>query len=223
MSTLHHRASRDDSADRVHPPSTVFLDAAADARNLSRDALAAGVDLFQSIIADPEAGPVERYLAAERLHAFDEETASRDLVDRLATGQATPHDRNCGAWDALREAVKQRVEVPDVLAIAGVPLRRAGASRGRPEFCGPCPRCEAGDDRLRAWAGPSGRCWCRVCEWSADVIGVASLITRTGQFRDCVRWLANYAGIPAPEPLPAPNTTASAGIFEFRNGKLVPR
>jgi hypothetical protein len=184
------------NADR---PSWVYLDAQADARNLSRDALDAGCELFRSIVNDPDACDVELFNASERLRAFNEELARRDRVARSLTGT---HDRDRDleheAWGRLVAIVKERVSVPDILVQAGVPMVRTGTSRGRQEFHGPCPVCGTGDDRLIAWAGPSGRVWCRRCGWSTDAIGAASLIAGS-DFHACVRLLAEHAGIEVPD------------------------
>lgn len=222
MCIVHdHRSSRDESP-TLDRSSLVYFAAQADARNCSRDAIEAGISLFREIVNDPEADPFEVFNAAERLRAFTEEIGSRDRVARLATGTATRNDRSSKGWNALRDIVKERVEVPDILILAGLPMTRTGSSRGRQEWHGPCPKCRDGVDRLMAWSGPYGRVWCRECGWSGDVVSAASLIAGP-EFRDCLRHLADHAGIPAPEPYPAPKTIASAGSFEFRGGKVVSR
>lgn len=175
--------------------SHVFIDARADARNTSRDALHAFAGTFAIIADDPEADPFERLNAGERLRAFSQEIADRDRVDRITKGAATRFDDDYEEWLDLAKGVKERVEVPDILQLAGLPMRRAGVSRGRVEWCGPCPVCGEGDDRLRAWDGPNGTLWCRRCRWSTDVIGAASLIIPNHHFRDCVRFLAEYAAL----------------------------
>lgn len=180
----------------IHPPSLVFREAQADARNLSRDVLEAGLDLFESIANESDGDPFERFNASERLRAFIQERDRRDRVDRLTPDQTRRRDRDREAWGSIRDLVKGRVSVPDVLQLAGVPLRRAGTSRGREEFCGPCPLC-GGEDRLRAWSGPAGRLWCRQCRWSTDVIGAASLLAGD-DFHDCVKFLAERAGLAVP-------------------------
>jgi hypothetical protein len=175
--------------------SAVSLDAAADAQGYSRDALEAAIDAFADVADDTDADEVERYLAGERLGAFLRELARRDRVARLRTGTGTKSDQKYLHWKTLTTIVRERCETPDILRLAGVDMRPAGRSRGRAEWCGPCPVCGTGDDRLRAWSGPGGRLWCRVCRWSGDVITAASLITNTGQFRDAVGFLADLAAV----------------------------
>ncbi len=182
----------------LEPPSLVFDDAAADARWATPDQLASGVDLLKSIADDPEADPFETYNAQERLRAFEREISRRNRVARLSAGTSTANDRTYEAWTALARAVRERVEVPQIIQLAGIPMTRTGTSRGRDEWHGPCAVC-GGDDRLIAWSGPSGRLWCRKCGWSGDVIAAASLIVKTGSFRDCVGWLAEYVGLEVPE------------------------
>lgn len=174
---------------------TAYDYAAADARTYSRDALEASCEALASVVDDPECDPVEIILASDRLRAFNEETSRRERVNRLTTGTATQADRTHVAWIELALLVRERCETPDVLQLAGLPMRRTGTSRGQEEWHGPCPVCGEGDDRLIAWSGPKGRLWCRVCGWSSDVIGAASLVVKTGNFRDSVRFLAEYAGL----------------------------
>ena len=177
---------------------TTYDDAQADARWAALDALSSGVDLFRSIADDPEAHEFERLNATDRLRAFNEEIARRERVGRITNGTATRLDGEHVAWIELALLVRERVETPDILMLAGLPMRRTGTSRGREEWHGPCPVCGEGDDRLIAWSGPNGRLWCRVCGWSSNVIGAASFIVKTGSFRDCVRFLATYSGLEAP-------------------------
>jgi len=183
-----------------HPPeSTTHREAVACARHMSPDALAAWRDVLAVDVADPDPdypGPTGRHLAAERLRAVDGELARRERVARIAGGAATPADRAHEDWRELARVVSERVAVPDVLIACGVPMHPVGysARRGAVEYAGPCPLC-AGTDRLRAWHGPDGRCWCRRCSWSADAIAVAqSLAPGCQGFRDAVQWLATMAG-----------------------------
>lgn len=178
--------------------STVFLDACADARNATSDVLTAGIELFELSTRDPDASDVERHLASERLAAFEQELDRRDRVSRLTPGQASRSAREHRAWTALARAVRERVEVPGILVMAGVPMTRTGTSRGREEWHGACPICATGKDRLVAWAGPNGRVWCRRCRWSGDVVAVVSLIVGP-DFRASVAYLAELAGLGVPD------------------------
>lgn len=201
-------------------PSLVYLDAVADFGAASSDAIEAYLESVSHVLADPSADPVEQHLAAERSRAAEVELNHRRAVAQLRSGTATEHDRSREQWTALARMVREKVEVPTVLRLAGIDLRPAGRSRGRDEYSSPCPLC-GGADRLRCWSGASGRLWCRRCAWSTDVIGAASLIAGPN-FRDILRWLADYAGIPVPEARSTANVTPSDS-FEFRRGKMVDR
>lgn len=204
--SLNHRQHPEASA--IHPEvnergyesvfnqrSFVREDAAADARYSSRDALNAGIALSTDIVNDTEADPIEIDRATIRLREYGDELAKRQSCDRATNGRATQQDREVVAWDRLRDAVLESVDTPEVLQLAGIPMRRTGHSRGREEWHGPCPICGGGEDRLIAWSGPRGRLWCRRCGWSGDAIGAASLIVGTGQYRDALRWLANLVNV----------------------------
>ncbi|MBA3274846.1 MAG: hypothetical protein H0T72_03560 [Chloroflexia bacterium] len=176
--------------------SLVYREAAADARWSSGDALSAYRDTFVSIADDPEADPFERFNASERLRACTEELDRRARVARLAAGQGKSWDRDRAAWTHLAEIVKERTSVPEVLELAGIAVTRTGRNRrsGANEYHSACPVCRDGIDRLVSWDGPSGRVWCRRCEWSADAIAVCqSVIPGCGEFRDAVRFLADLA------------------------------
>lgn len=183
----------------VFPLNLVFQDAAADFRTASGDAIESFLESASHVLNDPDADPVERHLAAERTRSAETELKHRRMVARLRSGTATKYDRSREAWSALARLVRERVEVPDILILAGVPMVMTGTSRGRHEWHGPCPLCRDGQDRLIAWSGPSGRCWCRRCGWSGDAIAAASLIVGTGQFREIVAWLAEHAGLAVPD------------------------
>lgn len=178
---------------------TTYGDALVDARDHSPDALLAMREVFAHDAVDPDPefpGDVGRVLARERVRAITVELARRERLARLSNGTATASDRQHAAWVELARAVRERVEVPEIFALVGHPLQPVGHNRrrGAREYAGACPLC-GGADRLRVWAGPNGRAWCRVCSWSADAITAAmSLIPGCGDFRDALRWLAALAG-----------------------------
>ena len=202
--------------------SPVYLDAQADARWYPTDALQVSVETFASISNDPSADMFEVFNASERLAAFNKEIARRERVARLSDGAATVRDLSHEAWTALARHIKETVAVPEILRLAGLPMRRTGTSRGRDEWHGPCPVCGTGDDRLCCWGGPNGRLWCRQCHWSGDALSAGSLLVTTGNFRDIVRFLASYAGLETPSRQPSVSTD-QPGHFEYRRGKLVLR
>lgn len=179
--------------------STTYRDALITARELSPDALLAIDDAQAAIEADPDPcfpGDVGRFNASERRRAIH---TVLDQRDRLVAHDPTLKrwdDAQYAAWRDLARVVRERVEVPRIFDEASYQLQRAGHNgrRGVDEWAGACPLC-GGMDRLRVWAGPNGRAWCRQCGWSADVVTVTqSLIPGCQHFRDAVRWLAELAG-----------------------------
>lgn len=177
----------------------IYRDAAADAMHMTADGLLQWRDVLSADLADDE--PVLRELASERLRAVDQELSRRERLSRLSQGVANPADVQYQAWNDLARAVNERTDVPELLTICGVVLRPAGQNsrRGQPEYSGACPVC-GGTDRLRAWSGPNGRCWCRQCHWNADAIAVAqSYLPGCQSFRDAVKSLAIMAGTAVPK------------------------
>ena len=59
----------------------------------------------------------------------------------------------------------------DLLSVDGFQMKRVATTRGG-EYAGPCPFCQAGQDRFRLWPEQSegGRWWCRQCGKSGDLI-----------------------------------------------------
>jgi hypothetical protein len=148
------------------------------------------------MLADPDAHEFEVTNARPRLQAVNEALDRIDRVSRIARGVASTRDRIYLAWSELARVVRERVDLPELFAMAGWKLRKAGRSsrRGEDEYAGACPLC-GGSDRLRVWSGPNGRAWCRQCEWSADAIAVTRSIVLPGAgFRDAVSYLADYVG-----------------------------
>lgn len=179
-------------------PSRVYLDARAEARHMSLDALQAQAGTYASIVDDPGADPVERFNAAERRRAYSEEIDHRERVAAKVGDSAMEIDPHREGWKALAEIVKERTSVPEILQFGGIAATRTGRNRrhGANEYHSACPACGDGVDRLVSWDGPNGRVWCRRCEWSADAIGVTrSVIPGCTHFRDAVRFLADLAGM----------------------------
>ena len=142
---------------------------------------------------DPDfPGDVGRLLAADRLAAIRAELGRRARVARLAVGVPRPGDAAHEEWRRLAGLVRDRCDVRDVLAAAGVELCDEGATEGH----APCPIC-GGTDRLVVRFGPPGRVWCRACAWGGDVIEAArTLLPGCAGFPDAVRTLAGVAGTP---------------------------
>ena len=182
---------------------TTYDDALLACREMSTDALLAAADALSFTVADPDPelpGEVGRILAAERLRAVRTELDRRERLHRIGRGVPSPADERYAGWQALARLVRERVEVPDVLRLAGFDVQPAGRNhrRGASEYGSSCPAC-GGGDRLRSWAGPNGRAWCRRCQWGGDVVLVAqSLLAGCASFRDAVRELARMAGAGVP-------------------------
>lgn len=169
-------------------------EAALAARELSTDALLSFADALSFTIADDDPvfpGPVGRRLAGERLRAVREEIARRERLARVHSGLASPSDRSYEAWRTLAAMERERVDIRAVFEAAGWKL----ADEGPTEAHASCPAC-GGTDRLVIRFGPPARCWCRRCDWSADVITLAqSIIPGCHTFRDAVRVLAEIADL----------------------------
>ncbi len=176
-------------------PNETYRDALVDARQLSTDALLSLTDALSFEVADDDPdwpGAIGRYLAGERLRAVRTELERR--IRLVATGKVANAGQTYARWRDLARVIRDRVEVPLVFQLAGYELRPAGRNgrRGVAEYAGPCPVC-GGTDRLRVWAGPNGRAWCRHCRWSADALTAAQSLFGEG-FRDTARRLAAYVG-----------------------------
>ncbi len=181
-------------------PSTIYRDAEVTARSLSTDALLAEAEVFAIDAQDPNPewpGETGRWLAAERLRAYEAELARRTRIIRLPESKAATHARDHERWVDLARTVRDIVSVPDVLLLVGCPATRTGTSRqGETEYHGPCPACGDGTDRLVSWDGPRSRCWCRRCGWRGDAIAIMqSFFPGMSHFRDAVRFLAGLAAL----------------------------
>jgi len=180
-------------------PSAVYRDAEIDARGYSRDVLLAYRDVFRTDAADDDPvwpGEAGRYIARERLRAFEAELARRDLISTLPTSKLAKTAKEYEQWAELARTIRETVFIPDILKLIGCLVMPSGTSRQRPEYHSDCPVCRDGTDRLVSWGGPNGRCWCRKCGWSADVIAVAqSFLPDCEHFRDALKFLARLAAL----------------------------
>lgn len=151
---------------------------------------------------DEDADPFLRYRAEIRCRVCDAALARFDRIRRLNTGNATLNDRQFEVWASLAKDLRDLVSVPQVLELAGLPLRKVGinARRGTAEYHSPCPIC-GGTDRFVSWDSPNSRGWCRRedCKWRPDSIAaVRSLIPGNEGFRDALTFLAAIAGVDTP-------------------------
>ena len=72
-----------------------------------------------------------------------------------------------------------------VIKETGLAFRRKG-SAGK-EYCGPCPFCQAGDNRFLLWPGED-RYWCRRCDRKGDSIQFLRDYRRMG-YREALQYL----------------------------------
>jgi hypothetical protein len=195
MSRTNYTMSRSSGSEK----STVYQETEIDARHCSSDALMAYAEVFRADAEDPDPewpGELGRFNAGERLRAIEAELARRDRISTLPASRAAIAAKEHEKWAELARIVRETVFVPDVLILIGCHVRPGGNGRQRPEFHSDCPVCQEGDDRLVSWGGPSGRCWCRKCGWSADVITVAqSFLPGCEHFRDALKVLARLAAL----------------------------
>jgi len=184
-----------------HPPAhgdSIFRDALIDARGYSTDALLAMAEVFalDAVDDDPDwPGPTGRHLASERLRAIRAELDRRERLARLDAGLPTPSDERFAAWVELARMVRDRVDIVEVFVQNGYQLHDTGPTEAHAS----CLIC-GGTDRLVIRRDPPGRCWCRQCGWSGDVLTVAMSLRQCG-FRDAVKELATLVG--AREEIPA--------------------
>ncbi len=172
-------------------PTTTYLDAEADARNMSTDALLATIDLFMLDMSDPDLDPAFQYLAKQRHDAFSKEWTHRERLTHLPRAKQDAMRQTHEQWLTLARSVRDAVPVPEVLALIGYPTHLVGK-----EHHGPCPACRDGTDRLVSWDNPRSRCWCRQCNWRADAIAIVqSFMPGCTHFRDAVRTLAQIANL----------------------------
>ena len=184
--------------------SKVCRDAIIEARALSTDAIMAELEVLALDISDPDPdwpGDIGRWLAGERLRAFEAELDRRARIWSMPASTAAKYAEDCDAWAHLARTVRETVSVPEALLLVGCAPTRAGTRRnGEAEYHGPCPQC-GGTDRLVSWDGPRSRCWCRRCDWRANVITIMQAhFPGCAHFRDAVRTLANLALLAGERP-----------------------
>lgn len=182
----------------------MFRVAVIEARALSIDALLAEMQVLASDLEDPDPdwpGEAGRWLASERLRAYEAELERKTRIISLPESQAATYAQHHDAWVDLARVVREAIPVPEVLLLVGCPPTRTGTRRsGETEHHGPCPRC-GGRDRLVSWDGPRSRCWCRQCDWRADAIRlIREHYPGCRQFRDAVRMLARLASLTGAQP-----------------------
>ncbi len=179
--------------------SPFYREAEIDARGYSSDALLAYREVLRTDAEDPDPvwpGETGRYIARERLQAVEAELDRRVRLSSLPASKAAKTAKEYEQWAELARAVRETVFVPDILRLIGCHIAQSGTSRDRSEYHSDCPVCREGDDRLVSWGGPNGRCWCRRCGWSADVIAVAqSFVPGCKHFRDALKALARLAAL----------------------------
>lgn len=172
-------------------PSAIYEQALIDARHYSADALQGFADVFATDAVDPDddfPGETGRFLASERLRACQDDLARRDRLDRLNSNLPRTADRRYEQWRSLAQLLRDRVDIVAVFDACDYHLHDVGLA----EAHAACPHC-GGTDRLVIRRDPPGRCWCRHCGWSSDLISV-TMSLRQAEFRDALTWLADLAG-----------------------------
>jgi len=171
------------------PTNAFRQDLAAYARTISLDQLRADHEIALTNLEDP-LDPVEAINDAVRVEIFERELDRCVRVFAVPGSRAATAAKDADAWDALRESVKSRVSIVEVLDLLGFAPRMIGR-----ELHGGCPICLTGDDRLLVVDDPGGgRCWCRFCGMRTDVIGlVRSCIPSASGYRDALTWLDDFA------------------------------
>ncbi len=181
--------------DPTENPSAIYRDAEVEARSLSTDALLAGIEVCALDVEDPDPewpGETGRWLAAERIRAYEAELERRTRIIRLPDSKAATYARDHDAWLELARTVRETVPISEVLLLVGYPPSRHGET----EYHGPCPACGDGTDRLVSWDRPRSRCWCRRCGWRGDAIStLQEFYPGLSHFRDAVRFLAGLAAL----------------------------
>lgn len=194
MSAVSHKATVNNS-----PPieSAVLREARVIVRGFSMDAIKEGLAVASVDAEDSD--ETVRFYGRERLRALEEEFERRVRIISVPGSKAAEYNRDYEEWAQLASEVRERVTVPEVLALIGCHIRSSGTNRktGETEFHSDCPACRDGVDRLVSWDGPNSRCWCRRCDFGpADTIAVTrSFVPGCQGFRDAVKFLSSLAAL----------------------------
>ena len=162
----------------------------AHAASISNAELAPWIETLTYRMNDASFSPADREVQNE-LTRPKLRAAQAEWDRRQRSGVRLPVDlqRNLSAQRRLKDAVKEAVELADLMEREGFPV-----VRGRSEAHSPCPLC-GGTDRFVIRPAPNSFGWCRQCEYSADVIGVARSSWQVS-FADAVVALAGeYLGL----------------------------
>lgn len=159
--------------------------------------LQAHLDVSSVDMNDPDRdfpGEFGRFLARERHRAFTHEVERRTRILGMPALQVARGVQDHAEREELTQAIRETVDVPSILSTIGWHMTASDTSRrsGAREYHSDCPVCRAGVDRLVSRGGANGRCWCRVCGWSADAIA-QSVLPGCDQFRDALKVLAGIA------------------------------
>lgn len=175
---------------------------AADYRIAGNAELHATIESLQYDLADleqydPATAEVVRILVGGRLRLATAELARRVALHAAGGDVPDPNAPDYAAWRDLARDLRERADILELFATAGVPLQRDGK-----ESSGPCPLC-GGADRFRVWTAEDGRrpgFWCRRCGTSGDAISVyRDLLVPGASFFDAVRVLALQLGLRTPD------------------------
>jgi hypothetical protein len=131
---------------------------------------------------DPESAAFAAVNVEADLAIVTAEIRRRDRARQ--TGWTNPYQARSDALMALTDAIRQDVDLCDLLEHEGVSV-----ARGRLEAHSPCPLC-LGTDRFIIWHPPESHGWCRQCDIGGDVIFWARSFWQVG-FADAVMRLAD--------------------------------
>lgn len=209
-STTHHHRSWTDSV-------------ASDYRVAGNAELLSEIESLEYDLAEagqfgPTAAEVVRFLCGGRLKLAEAELARRVTLCAAGGNVPNPNAASYAAWRDLARDVRERADMLDLFATAGVPLQRDGK-----EHSGPCPLC-GGNDRFRVWTAEDGKrpgYWCRKCGISGDAIAAyRAFLVPGASFFDAARILALQLGMRTPDHGTAKNgsqTIVPLGKAAFGN------
>lgn len=136
---------------------------------------------------DPESRAVFAIGVEDDLEIVSAEIRRRDRVRQ--SGWSNPYQARSDALTALTDAIRQEVDLCDLLAREGVSVVRS-----RTEAHSPCPLC-LGVDRFVIWFPPESHAWCRQCGAGGDVIFWARSFWQAGFADTVIKLAGEYLGL----------------------------
>jgi hypothetical protein len=136
---------------------------------------------------DPESAAFAAVTVAADLEIVTAEIRRRERARQ--SGWTNPYQDRSDALTALTDAIRDRVDLCDLLEHEGVPV-----ARSRTEAHSPCPLC-LGTDRFIIWYPPESHGFCRRCGTGGDVISWARSFWQVGFADAVVRLAGEYLGL----------------------------